>query len=198
MVLVWFFWRGDRVPDTFERESERRDVTEDRQASTGHLAGAGYAAVAWCVLFGGLHLYWALGGDAGFAQLSTPPNKALALARDPVYVGMAWGVVAACTLGALVALAPIQAWGRRIPRWLVLTVLWVACGISLLRGFGNLIQTALVTTGVIYFPPLAGEDAEAWRHWLRIDSIFFSPWFILGGVAFGATAWLARRSGPSD
>jgi hypothetical protein len=116
-----------------------------------------------------------------------------ALTRDPRYVGMAWGVVIVCTFGAIVALAPIQAWGRRVPGWSVLTILWIACGISLLRGVGNLIQTALVVSGVIHFAPLTGPDAQAWNQWLRIDSLLFSPWFILGGLAFGATARSLRR-----
>lgn len=98
-----------------------------------------------------------------------------------------------CAFGAIVALAPIQPWGRRVPRWLVLTVLWIACGVSLLRGFGNLIQTVLLVSGVIHFAPLSGPDAQAWYQWLRLDSFLFSPWFILGGLAFGATAWSARR-----
>jgi hypothetical protein len=84
-----------------------------------------------------------MGGTAGFAQFSTPPNKMRAFTHDPGYVRMAWGVVIVCAFGAIVALAPSQAWGRRVPRWSVLTILWIACGISLLRGVGNLIQAAL-------------------------------------------------------
>jgi len=41
--------------------------------------------------------------------------------------------------------------------------------------------------------PLVGPDAQAWYQWLLMDSLLYSPWFILGGVLFGATAWSARR-----
>jgi len=82
-----------------------------------------YAAVAWCIVFGGLHLYWALGGTAGFAEFSMPSNKPLALSRDPLYIGITWGVVIVCMFGAIVVLAPFQTWSRRIPRWLLLTPL---------------------------------------------------------------------------
>jgi hypothetical protein len=152
-----------------------------------------YAAVAWCFLFGALHLYWALGGTVGFVEMSMPPNKTLALTRDPLYVGITWSVVIICTFGVIIALAPFQPWSRRIPRWLLLTPLWIACGISLLRGIGNLIQTLLIITSIMPFEPLAGPDTQAWHQWLLIDSTVFSPWFILGGCAFGAAAWSARR-----
>jgi hypothetical protein len=152
-----------------------------------------YAACLWSVLFGALHLYWALGGTAGFDQFSLPENKILAITRDPNYVRMTWIVGLMCLFSAAVALAPIQPWSRHLPRWLLLTALWIACGLFLVRGFGNLIQTALVTSGVINFEPLAGKHAQAWYQWLVMDTVIFSPWFILGGFAFGATARSLRR-----
>lgn len=154
---------------------------------------ASYAAVAWCVVFGGIHLYWALGGAAGFAEFSMPPNKILALTRDPLYIGITWGVVILCVFAAMVALAPIQPWSRRIPRWLLLTPLWMACGMFLVRGIGNPVQHALVIGGGMPFEALNGPEAQAWLQWMLLDFVGFSPWFILGGLAFGATAWFARR-----
>ena len=161
----------------------------------GRKRWASYAAVAWCVVFGGFHLYWALGGTAGFAEFSMPSNKILVLTRDPLYIGITWGVVIVCVFGAIVALAPFQTWSRCIPRWLLLTPLWIACGILLVRGIGNPIQSALIIGGGMPFEPLAGPDAQAWYQWLLLDFMLFSPWFILGGIAFGATAWSARRHG---
>ena len=155
-----------------------------------------YAAVACCLVFGGLHLYWALGGTLGFAEFSTPPNKILALTRDPRYIRITWGVVLLCLFAALIALAPIQPWSRRMPRWLLLTPLWIACGMFFVRGIGNPIQSALIMGGGFISAPLAGPDAPAWHQWLLIDAVLFSPWFILGGFVFGATAWSVRR--PSD
>jgi hypothetical protein len=154
-----------------------------------------YAAVLWCLLFGGLHLYWAVGGTVGFAAMSMPPNKILALNRDSLYIGITWGVVLACAFGIFLALASIQNWGRRIPKWLLLIPLWIACIISLVRGIGTMTQTALIIAGVFPFEPLVGPEAIAWYRYLLIDSIFYSPWFICGGILFGATAWSARRRG---
>ncbi len=152
-----------------------------------------YAALAWCVVFGSLHLYWGLGGMAGFAEFSTPSNRVLALTRDPLYVAITWGVVVACVVAAIVALAPFQPWSRRIPRWMLLTPLWIACGLFLVRGIANPIQSALIVGGGMPFDPIPGPDAQAWYQWLLIDAVLYSPWFILGGLAFGATAWAAAR-----
>ena len=147
-----------------------------------------YAAVAWCVVFGGLHLYWALGGAVGFADFSTPSARPLALARDPFYMAITWGVVIACVVAAVVALAPFQDWSRRLPRWLVLTPVWIACGLFFVRGFGNPIQAAVLAAGAMPFEHLSVSAARAWAQWTRLDLMYFSPWFILGGFAFGATA----------
>ncbi len=154
---------------------------------------ASYAVVAWCVLFGGLHLYWALGGTTGFAEFSMPSNRVAALTRDPVYMAITWGVVAACVVASIVALAPFQAWTRRIPRWIVITPLWIGCGLFLVRGIGNPVQSALIVAGGMPFDPLAASEMQAWYQWLLIDAVVYSPWFVLGGLAFGATARYARR-----
>jgi hypothetical protein len=165
-------------------------TTRERIATTPWTS---YAALAWCAVFGGLHLYWALGGAAGFAEFSMPSNRILALTRDLLYMRITWGVVLACVVGGIAALAAFQTWSRGMPRWLLVAPLWTACGLLLLRGFGNPIQTALIVVGILPFEPLGGPEAAAWYQWLLMDAALFSPWFILGGLAFGATARSARR-----
>jgi hypothetical protein len=76
---------------------------------------------------------------------------------------------------------------------MLLTPLWIACGLFLVRGMGNPIQSALVIAGGMPFEPLTGPEAQAWYQWLLIDAVFYAPYFILGGLAFGATAWAAGR-----
>lgn len=153
-----------------------------------------YVVIAWCVLFGGLHLYWALGGNAGFVEFSTPTSKILALTRAPIYMAITWGVVLACVVGIIVALAPFQAWSRRFPRWMLLTPLWIAAALLTVRGLGNPIQSALIIGGGWAFQPLSAAEAQAWYPWMWIDAILYSPYFIVGGLAFGATARSARRA----
>ena len=194
LIPVLREWKN--VPSEAQHQAERHvDRAYRSPDRSGRMPWASYAVVAWCVVFGALHLYWALGGTAGFAEFSMPSNRVLALTRNPLYMGITWGVVIACVVGAIVALAPFQAWSRRIPQWLLLTPLWIACGLFLVRGIGNPIQSALLIAGGMPFEPLAGPDAQAWYQWLLIDAVLYSPWFILGGFAFGATAWSARRQG---
>jgi hypothetical protein len=155
---------------------------------------ASYAVIVWCVVFGALHLYWAVGGNAGLAAFSTPSNQNLVATRDPLYIGLTWAVGLICLYGAFVTLATLQPWGRRIPRWIVLTTLWVACVLCIVRGIGNPAQTLLVITGIVNLMPLDGPVGTAWLRWMLLDAVLFSPWFTLGGLAFGVTAWSTRRS----
>jgi hypothetical protein len=156
---------------------------------------ASYAVIAWCVVFGVLHLYWALGGNAGFAQFSIPSNQNLVATRAPGYIRMTAAVGIVCIYGAIITLATLQAWGRYIPRWIVLTTLWVACGLCIVRGLGNPIQDLAVLSGLLPFEALDGPEAIAWYRWMLLDAVLFSPWFTLGGIAFGVTAWSARQHG---
>ena len=195
LIPVLREWKN--MPSETQHQAERRaNMTLESQRQVGMVHWPSYAVVTWCVVFGMLHLYWALGGTTGFAEFSMPPNKVLALTRDPLYIGITWSVVIACVFGAIIALAPIQSWSRRIPQSLLLTPLWMACGMFLLRGIGTLIQTALMAAGGMPFDPISSwSDAQAWSQYQLLDTVLYSPWFILGGSAFGATAWFARRSG---
>ena len=156
---------------------------------------ASYAAAAWCAMFGGLHLYWAVGGNAGLAAFSTPSNQTAAFVRDSLYIGLTWAVALVCLYGAIVVLATRRAWGSRLPRWIVLTTLWVACGLCVVRGLGNPIQSLMLVSGIFRSEILDGPLAIAWYRWMLLDATLFSPWFTLGGLAFGVTAWSARQHG---
>ena len=183
------------VPGEAQPQAKRQaDTADSSQEPIGMARWPSYAAVAWCVLFGGLHLYWALGGTAWLAEMSMPSNRILALTRDPIYMAITWGVVVICVIAALLALAPIQPWSRRLPRWILVTPLWIACGLFLLRGVGTLVQTVLVIGGGMPFDPLSSwPDPQAWARYMLIDAAIYSPWFTLGAFAFGATAWFAGR-----
>ena len=186
-----------RVPGEAQPRAEgQMDTAHRSQERIGMPRWPSYAAVAWCVLFGGLHLYWALGGTVGLVEMSMPSNQILALNRDPGYMGITWAVVVMCVIAATIALAPIQPWSRRLPRWILVTPLWIACGLFLLRGIGTLVQTMLVIGGGMPFDPLSSwPDPQAWARYMLIDAAIYSPWFTLGAIAFGAAAWHAGRQG---
>jgi hypothetical protein len=58
-------------------------------------------AVLWCLIFGAVHVFWALGGDAGLASSA---GARLAAQRPELFVVFGlWGVAAVLAGGALLA-----------------------------------------------------------------------------------------------
>jgi hypothetical protein len=117
------------------------------------------------------------------------------LIRDPDFIATGlWGVGALCLIAALAALATVQPWGRLIPRGVLLTATWGACAVTVLRAFllPGFVRSTLYVTGVVTLP----ENMDpAWPRW---DPMLFAPWFLIGGVLFGAEAWYLQRRSPSD
>ncbi len=123
-----------------------------------------YAATAWAVLFAAPHLWWALGVPAG-----CPGGRAgheLMMTTWRFYFDVA--VVGLSVLAAFVALAPIRPWGDAIPRRILRGMSWAAAGILTLRGVAGLIADGV-------------SDLVWW------------PTFLLGGLLFGATAFMPAR-----
>jgi hypothetical protein len=84
-------------------------------------------------------------------------------------------------VGALVALAWVQQWGRIFPRWMLLAGAWSAGIGMLLYGGLGLVFDGLHATGAINNP---GGWATVRGHLLLWD-----PWWLLGGILFSAAAW---------
>jgi Protein of unknown function (DUF3995) len=86
----------------------------------------------------------------------------------------------------LLALALVQPWGRIFPHKLLRASAWVlGVGISLYGSLG-LVSDVLHLTGVIA-DPANGK----WFFWYLV---LWDPWWVLGGVLYLTTAWLAQRS----
>jgi uncharacterized membrane protein YphA (DoxX/SURF4 family) len=118
-----------------------------------------YAAAAWAVLFAAPHLWWALGVPAGM-----PGGRAsheLLMTTWRYYFDL--GVIGLSILAAFVAIAPIRAWGRAIPRWVLRTMAWIACVMLGLRGIAGLVADGI-------------SDPIWW------------PMFLAGAILFGAIA----------
>lgn len=154
-------------------------------------AWSAYAACAWAWAFAAVSFYWAAGGTLGLATLGTQLER-LALARDPLAIWIGgWAVGVAKFIGGLLPLAAVQPWGKRVPRWLLLTCLW-AGGIGMtLYGMASFVQHALMMTGVIALPAGLGRVGARWH------LVLWDPWWTLGGILFLATARLANRSTQS-
>ncbi|QBD75541.1 DUF3995 domain-containing protein [Ktedonosporobacter rubrisoli] len=113
---------------------------------------------------------------------------------------LACGVI--CAVGAVIALALIQAWGRIIPRWLLLVPSWLGGMILLVHTlYGGCIQV-LAMNGVISWQQvqiLAGapvDQAPTMQQGVHMtiqNLLIWDPWFTLGGLLFCLLAWQARH-----
>src|SRR6185312_12467666 len=108
----------------------------------------------------------------------------------------AWVAILWCTgilkvLAGLLALALVRPWGRLVPRRLLLGAAWIACAIMAgYEGAASGIQHTLMAIGVIGTPAGLGETALRWHLAL------WDPWWLLGGLLFGAAAWFSSRQSP--
>jgi uncharacterized protein DUF3995 len=149
---------------------------------------AAYAACAWAFAFAALSFYWAAGGTAGAETIGEAVTKPV-LARDPGWIALLWATGALKAVGGLLALALVQPWGRAIPRWMRLTAAWGAGALMFLYGGAGMIQFALMAAGALSVPASVGATAVRWH------LLLWEPWWMLGGLLFMASAWLAGRRG---
>nr|MDQ6900219.1 DUF3995 domain-containing protein [Candidatus Dormibacteraeota bacterium] len=90
-------------------------------------------------------------------------------------------------LVGLLALALITGPPGGLPRRLLAGAAWL--GAVLMAGYeglASLVQHALMVAGVLPIPAGLGAESARWHLWL------FDPWWLLGGVLLGLTAWQAR------
>ena len=132
------------------------------------------AAASWAGVFAVFHLTWATG---------------LYVLLDPVYAARAFAqawfrtldliVAALCLAAALVALALVAPWGRRLPRWLLGGSAWTVTAVLVLRSALSLTQHA--------YWLVAG------RLQVSLMSVW-EPWFYLGGLLFLVSTWRYWRT----
>jgi Protein of unknown function (DUF3995) len=128
--------------------------------------GVTYGAGGWAFLFAALSFYWALGGTAG-AETISPAIVQLARAHVPWVMAVLWISAILKVFSGFVALALIQPWGSRVPRWILLL---------------------LALSGTI--PYSAPAPLLPWYTFL------WGPWWLLGGILFLLAAWSSVRRSP--
>ncbi len=158
---------------------------------------AGYAAATWALLFAIRGIYWALGGSVGLATLSEG-IKDLHAQGDRMLFAALWMTVVLELFGVVLGLALVRPFGvvfpqwvpvvakRRVPNWLLLVPSSGASALLLAHG-GTFVGFGLSAL-------IKGETMTTELRWY---AMFWGPWFILGGVLFGAAA-LAYLRWTSD
>jgi len=141
---------------------------------------AAYGACGWAFLFAALSFYWALGGMAGADTLS-PAIAQLARERAPWMIALLWITGLLKAFGGFVALALVQSWGRKVPRWLLLLLAWGAGTLLFLHGGLFFVVGALATSGFIHVATPAVV-----LYWY---TILWGPYWLLGGALFLIAAW---------
>lgn len=156
----------------------------DERAADSQVRVWAYLACAWCVIFAAVHLYWALGGDAGLASSA---GVELATRRPPAFVlfGL-WGTALVLLVGAAFGIALAH---------------WRPRG-GLRRGtviLGGLVGAVLFVRGLLLEVVLltgAGGVASAIGPRETYGSlILWNPWFMLGGLLLILATHRFRRAG---
>ncbi|MFG2166264.1 DUF3995 domain-containing protein [Micromonospora chersina] len=158
---------------------------------------APYGAAVCAAAYGSMKLAQALGAEALADKDPLPPElRERLLARDPLFVASHWVLAGAAVVGVVVALATVRPWGAAAPRRLLLAIAWVLGIFMIGRAIGVLgfgfVGDALLLADVR--PPLAGQAALA-RDLARWDLLLWSPFFLLWGAFWTATAAGLRVSG---
>jgi hypothetical protein len=148
---------------------------------------AGHAAFAWAAIFASMSLYWAAGGQIGGRTIGAEIYQ-LGRERDPSFVAELWAAFALKTLIALLALALVHPWGQRLPRRLLLVLAGVTGAGVTLYAAGNLVQHALMATGVVSPPDTLGSYAVPWHLAL------WDPFWLVGGLLFLAATSAFQKS----
>jgi hypothetical protein len=123
-----------------------------------------YATVAWTLVFGAPHLWWALGIRFWFP--GGDDSYEFFMSSEWRYV-FNLVVVVLSVLAGVVALALLKPPSLVVRRWIPLTLAWVGAGMLTIRGVAGLI--------------VDGIGRPYWTHL-----------FTVGGVLLGAVAALGR------
>ncbi|WP_427891474.1 DUF3995 domain-containing protein [Kribbella sp. GL6] len=157
-----------------------------------------YGAAAGCVAYGAMKLAQALGATVLADKDPLPPDlRDRLLARDPLFVASFWVMAGAAVIGVVVALSTVRPWGRAVPRRLVLAMVWpigiamVARSVGVL-GFG-FVGDILTLGG----HPDLGSKAALAEELARWDLLLWSPFFLIWGACWTATAVRMSRRMPS-
>jgi hypothetical protein len=136
---------------------------------SGGTPWAGYCAASWALSFAVLHIVWAAGWHIGLQaeQARKAFEQHWFLAYDLV-------VAILCLIAVPVALALVQPWGHRLPRWALGLLAWGGTAFLALRSGTSIMQIVYkIAKGTFAAQPL-----HLWE-----------LWFCIGAVLFGLSTW---------
>lgn len=160
--------------------SGRAPGTTGRAVRTRWWTPVAYVAAGWMVIFGAVHIYWALGGGLLLPAGIRVPDIPGLLVIDLIAIPL-------CAVGALVALSLVRPFGARIRlRWRLVAG-WTAAAVALVHSAPTVILDVARAVGMASreLPPRA-----------VFTDLVYEPWWFLGGLLFlAATVGRQRADG---
>lgn len=157
---------------------------------------AAYTAFAWVMVFLAWHVVWAVTGlPSPKASDHHGAARVAMTVFDVVVLGMA-------AVGVVLPLALVQAWGRRVPRWMLAGGAWIGCALLSARGFSGVVDAIVRAAGVLPdgLTGMTKEQVFGTAHpsaWAVFASTATDVLFAVGGVVFGVAALAFRRVRPA-
>ncbi|MGW5342859.1 DUF3995 domain-containing protein [Streptomyces sp. HUAS TT3] len=142
---------------------------------------SGYVAAVAALAYAAPHFWWGAGIGATFpGDFAGAPHGTWEAA-----VGY-WGMGGVAVFGAVLALALVRPWGRRLPRRLLAVPALIASFGMSLWGFTYFALQYLLAAGrVVSAPAFAAKDAHPDAVW----GLFWYGLFLVWGIALGVAAY---------
>lgn len=137
------------------------------------LSWAVHAGCAWALAYVPIHLYWALTGRAW------PTEELPEELTAPMWRQANWAACVVIVGAAVVALALVQPWGRRLPRSALIGVAWTGAVFAVLHWAAFSAVTVLDMVGV------SGGTVTSFDRW---NLFVFEPWFLGMGLLLAIAA----------
>ncbi|WP_326589761.1 DUF3995 domain-containing protein [Streptomyces sp. NBC_01294] len=146
----------------------------------------GYTAAAAALGYAAPHFWWGAGVAAMFpGDFATAPQG-----NTEALIGY-WVMGAVAVCGAVLSLALVRPWGRRVPAGLIAVPAGIAAIGMTLWGFTYFaMQYLLAAERVVSSPAFAAKDAHPQAAW----GLFWYSLFLLWGITLGIAAWQRLRS----
>ncbi|MGI8335790.1 hypothetical protein ACRYCC_38075 [Actinomadura scrupuli] len=155
-----------------------------------------YAAFTWVMVFLAWHVVWAVTG----LEFPTPSDHQ---GTERVLAELSTAVVLTMVVvGILVPVALARPWGRRIPRWMLVSAAWAGCVLLGGRGLIGVADSLGRATGILPrgLTGLTTAQVMGTGHpsaWALFAGGATDVLFVIGGLAFGLAALGYQRLSPA-